>query len=404
MPKLKLTDRAITRMAAPDPSGKQMLHWDTDVTGLAVLCSGVSQTKTYIVQRALKNRKTRRLTIGAVNVVSLDQARDRAAVAIDEMRRGIDPKRKVESPTLRGALEGYLAANKKLRPASIRVYRQIERTLEPWLDLNLKDITADMVEDRHRSLAAETSRTVGSRHYDGTSTANGALRTLRIVWNFAAERSPDLPPNPVRRLKRQWYPEARRQRLVRAEELPRFYATVMAMRNAVQRDYILFLLFTGMRKTETCTLRWDDIDLTERVIRVRAVRTKADRRLDLPMPDVVRDMLVARRALGNTGWVFPGGGESGHLSDPGFATVARASGIKVSSHDLRRTFVTVAESVDISPIALKCLVNHSLGRDVTSGYVVMSTERLRDAMQRVADKLKSLCEIAPVTGQNIARL
>jgi integrase len=67
--------------------------------------------------------------------------------------------------------------------------------------------------------------------------------------------------------------------------------------------------------------------------------------------------------------------------------------ITVTPHDLRRTYVTVAEDTDISPLALKALVNHSLGDDVTAGYVQMTVERLRDPAQRVADKLKELCGI-----------
>jgi hypothetical protein len=78
--------------------------------------------------------------------------------------------------------------------------------------------------------------------------------------------------------------------------------------------------------------------------------------------------------------------------------VEKACGVKVSVHDLRRTFVTVAEAADVSPMSLKALVNHALGNDVTSGYVQMSVERLREPAQRVCDKLKELCEIAPPEG------
>jgi integrase len=284
------------------------------------------------------------------------------------------------------------------------MYRQIERTLEGWLDLPLRDITGDMIEEKHRALAAATKREVGSRKYDGTSTANYAMRTVRILWNFAAERSPDLPTNPVKRLRRQWYEEPRRTRLVRAEDLKTFYEGVEGLRNAIARDYIKLLLFTGLRRTEAATLKWGDIDFAEKIIRVQAVRTKAKRKFDLPMNDVVRDMLVARRALGNTGFVFPSRGESGRIYDTGLAAVATATGITVSAHDLRRTFLTVAESADISPIALKLLANHSVGNDVTAGYVVMTTERLREAAQKVTDKLKALCGIEAVAGANVARL
>lgn len=403
MPKLKLTDKAIAKMPAPSLSGKQVLHWDTELRGFAVLCSGITNARTFVVQRDLPNGKTRRLTVAAVTELSLDKARDRAADMLDGLRRGVDPKVKVVAPTLRWSLDNYLAAMKRLRPASVRVYKQIERTLEPWMDLELREITSEMVEERHRAIAAAIGKN-GTR-YSGTSTANGAMRTLRILWNFAAERA-ELPPNPVRRLKRQWYDEPRRTRMVRAEDLPKFYDAVRSLKNAVARDYLLLLLFTGFRRGEAATLRWDDIDLTEHVIRLPAPRTKAGRKLDLPMSDLVRDLLVARRSLGNAGFVFPGPGASGHISDTGspLSVIENAAGIKVSAHDLRRTFITIAESADISPLALKALVNHSLGNDVTAGYVQLTTERLRDPVDRVADKVKALCGIKPVGGKNVAKL
>ena len=90
----------------------------------------------------------------------------------------------------------------------------------------------------------------------------------------------------------------------------------------------------------------------ERVIRLPAAATKAGRKLDLPMSDYIRDMLIARRALGNAGFVFPGRGASRHISDTikPFRAIAKASGIAVSAHDLRRTFATIAENTEgISP-------------------------------------------------------
>jgi hypothetical protein len=66
MPKLKLTERAIAKLLAPDPSGKQVLHWDTELKGFAVLCSGTTNSKTFVVQRTLKDGRNRRVTVGAV--------------------------------------------------------------------------------------------------------------------------------------------------------------------------------------------------------------------------------------------------------------------------------------------------------------------------------------------------
>jgi integrase len=161
----------------------------------------------------------------------------------------------------------------------------------------------------------------------------------------------------------------------------------------------MLLLFTGLRRGEAAALRWDEVDFAERVIRLPARRTKAGRKLDLPMSDLVRALLVSRRALGNdNGWVFGGGSRSGHIGAPQSPLdhVARATGITVTAHDLRRSFITVAEGTDISPLALKALVNHALGKDTTSGYVKM--ESLREAAQRVCDRMVELCGIAAPEG------
>jgi integrase len=402
MPKLKITEKTLAKIKAPDPSGRQTAHWDTALKGFGVLCSGKTNTKTYVAQREFKGGRTRRVTIARTNEIDLTEARKRAADVLDDMRRGIDPKNKVEKITLTDALDNYLAARKDLRPASIRVYRtSVNVYLHSWTDLPLKDITGDMIETRHRAIANEVGK--GQPH-KGEVTANLAMRTLRLLWINAAERFPDLPPHPVKRLRRQWYPEQRRTRLVKAEELPKFYNAVVGLTNHVARDYLLLLLFTGLRLSESNSLTWNDIDFVQRVIRVPASRTKAGRKLDLPMNDFVRDLLVARRSLGDAKYVFPGPGKSGHLTNTTWplAHVAEACGVLVSAHDLRRTFVTVAEACDISPIALKALVNHSVG-DVTSGYAIMSVERLREAAQRVADQMKSMCGIA-APAVNVSRL
>jgi integrase len=103
--------------------------------------------------------------------------------------------------------------------------------------------------------------------------------------------------------------------------------------------------------------------------------------------------------------VFPANSHSGHIEEPKsfLVQIAVATGIVVSCHDLRRVYATAAESTDISPLALRQLLNHSLGdHDVTVGYIQMQPARLAEAAQRVANQLKVLCDIKPVAG--VARL
>ena len=65
MPRIRLTEKSIDKLKAPDPSKRQVPHWDTELRGFAVLCSGVSNAKTFIAQRDLPHGRTRRVTVGA---------------------------------------------------------------------------------------------------------------------------------------------------------------------------------------------------------------------------------------------------------------------------------------------------------------------------------------------------
>lgn len=85
--------------------------------------------------------------------------------------------------------------------------------------------------------------------------------------------------------------------------------------------------------------------------------------------------------------MFPGEGKGGYIIEPRkrIAKVIASSGISFTIHDLRRSFITYAESLDISAYALKRLLNHKMKSDVTSGYIMTDVERLRRPMQLISD-------------------
>lgn len=61
------------------------------------------------------------------------------------------------------------------------------------------------------------------------------------------------------------------------------------------------------------------------------------------------------------------------------------SGIRVTPHDLRRTFASIASKLDISSYKVKALTNHLSGRDVTADYVGIEFDDIREAIQRIED-------------------
>ncbi len=81
--------------------------------------------------------------------------------------------------------------------------------------------------------------------------------------------------------------------------------------------------------------------------------------------------------------------KTGYIYEPKKAVnrVVELSNVPFTLHDLRRTFATVAGSLDLPAYALKRLLNHKMNHDVTAGYIMKDVERLRKPMQQVADFL-----------------
>jgi integrase len=421
MPITKLTQTFVDKLPAPHPSGTQVIYFDTVTKGFGVQVSGRTTAKDYIAQRDLPNKvkgarkQTRRCNIGPANskLLAFELARERAEEVLDQIRRGIDPKAKAEPGlqttmyTLREAKEKYFVANKKLSAGSKRAYGQIDRHLADWMDKPLSSISSDMVEERHLKIAAAIAAKGG--RYDGRTTANATMVTLRILWRWAAKRVA-LPPCPVSRMQDEdaWFPAQRRTSRVPAEKLPAFYQAVCGLENRTTRDFLLLLTFTGFRKTESSRLKWCEIDFLQRIMTLPAPNTKTKKIVEIPMSDFIYDLLVSRRALGDKSeYIFPGRRVGKPIRDTQrpFAKINESVGVAVSAHSLRRGFLKVGASVRVNIVWLKVLCNHALPADVTAEhYLAPDIEDLREPAQQVCDKMLALCSIPAVVGGNVAKL
>ncbi len=109
----------------------------------------------------------------------------------------------------------------------------------------------------------------------------------------------------------------------------------------------------------------------------------------LPLSVFLDELLTRRYQNPSSEYVFPGTGQGGYIVEPRkqMAKVSQMSGVNFTMHDLRRTFITVAESLDISAYAVKRLINHKMTSDVTAGYIISDVERLRKPMQLITDNL-----------------
>lgn len=76
MPRLNLTQRAIAKLPAPHPDGKQTLYWDEELRGFGVQCSGKTNQKLFIAQRDVGGRTRRILAETGERIVGCESAAD----------------------------------------------------------------------------------------------------------------------------------------------------------------------------------------------------------------------------------------------------------------------------------------------------------------------------------------
>ena len=469
MNKIKLTKIIVEKLPLAD-KGKQIDYYDTDLDGFGVRVSGSG--KKYFVRAIIGNRRVR-VMMKSVKLISAEDARREAKIKLGDMAAGIDPnevereknrkatEKRIEEKqrgiTLQTALNEYVNKG-KLKPRTVTTYQDLFRLyLADWLNKPAVEITRDTVKERHLDIATGTRQRQAltkeidtkKRHKNKPilkavvppdpkpkeAAADNCMRTLRAVLNYAFEDEDGGTPyiNPVNilssRKRKAWFKVDRRRTLIKNSDLPRWYKAVMGLDNGIMGDYLVFLLFTGLRRQEAATLKWNQVDLQEGCFSLIGGLTGVTKNKEphtLPLSDYLHKLLTERKeglktelteakvdlvdvhklskkqqqiihnriALAESRaaspYVFPGEGKTGFIVEPKRAidAVTAATGIVFSCHDLRRTFATLAESLDLSSYTVKALLNHKQQTgDVTGGYIILNVDRLREPMQKITAAL-----------------
>src|SRR5437764_4643478 len=325
--------------------GKRATYYDTEVLGLQLRITDRG-VKSFCVFRRSKRGSPERITIGRFPSLSVEQARTKAKRYLADLGEGISVSARLRNETLVGktlddihreylssrgvsiisvkrkdgkVVEGpEIGPNAKLKFFTARDYVKImNRQFADWRTKPIVAITRDMVEARHRDSTALSP-----------AEANRAMRYLRALFAFASDYrdstgEPIIPDNPVRRLsaKRLWNRIERRTRYVEQEQLRDWWNAVQSFKNKPQyssrevlRDYLLLLLFTGLRRNEALCLRWDNVDLQRST--VCAIDTKNRSNDVLPMGRYLWDVMRYRRSASDSDWVFAADTKADHRSAP----------------------------------------------------------------------------------------
>jgi len=378
------------------PKGKRDTYYDDKVRGLylRVTDKGV---KTFVVRKRIKNKSPLH-TIGHYPEMTIAQAREEARRLLNIIESGINPKhqeqeRNTKKITLNQVFSDYIISRgTNLKDNTKKGYiSAFNNYLSEWGDTPILEISRNMVEKKHRAITNESP-----------TRANTVMRHLRAYFNYAmgeyidSKGVPFVVHNPTQVLShvKAWNREKRKQTVIKTYDLKKWYEAVMELPQhqykdtyiesaEICRDLFLFILFTGLRRREASTLMWDNIDFKDHSLTIED--TKNHETHSLPLTPFLLEIIERRKS--DSPYVFQGTSPDKPLNDPKkqLDKVRKISGVYFNLHDLRRTFITIAESLDINTYALKRLLNHKDQRDVTGGYIITDMERLREPMTKITD-------------------
>ena len=313
--------------------------WDCDLPGFGIRVYA-SGRKVWCVQTRGPAGRPKRVALGRYVEVTPEQARQRAALAIDRIRQGLDPDPPPPAPEPTVAdlaaryLEAYVQVN--CRPRTVATFETIlRRHIVPELgQLRLADVDRAEVAALHHKLRATPWQ------------ANQTVRVLARMFRLAGSWRM-IPPgrNPCRSVRR--YREKGRERFLTPAE----YRRLGRVLNAAAADGSVFptavpalrlLLLTGCRKQEILNLQWDDVDRAAGEVRLRDGKSGWR---SVPLTPAVAHVFAGIPRVKNNPWVITGQQRGSHLKslDDIWQRLRRRAGLEdVRIHDCRHSYASRA--------------------------------------------------------------
>lgn len=352
-----------TRQALADiqvPVGKDsVLRWDDTLPGFGVRVSA-GGARTFIVQFRNAAGQTKRMTVGRVDALSLDEARRDARSTLAKVQLGTDAHAERAEARARAAVtvgrvvDRYLAAIAgRLRDRTVEeATRYLKTHWSPLADLPLHGVRRADVAARLGEIATK----------NGPSAANRARATLSAFYAWAIGAGL-VDMNPVVGTNRP------------ADEVSRDHVMtdgeITAVWNACRDDdhgrAVRLLLLTGQRRDEVGDMTWSEVDLDRAMWTIPAARAKNGRTHDVPLSPAAVDVLRSMTRQDGRDLVFGSGkgGFSGWSKSKAEldARIAKAGAVvrPWRLHDLRRTAATRMADLGTLPHVVEAVLNHVSG-------------------------------------------
>jgi integrase len=325
----------------PTPSEKRATYYDSQVRGLGLLIQP-SGHRSFFWYRKVRGVPTWR-TIGAYPDWSIERARIEANKYSEDCATwkqsgfdGDNPFERHTVSTFNELVKDYIERRVKAhasRPerAAKNVEWMVEKYLASWRTQKVTTIRKRDVLDLHKRIGAE----------HGKHAANRIIQFLRALFYWGAKSGVRGMQTPNPAVGVQLFYEAKRRRFLQPDELPRFFAALRKESNEELRDFVNLAMWTGARRNDILSMRWQDISLADNRWQVPDPKNREPYSIPL-VPEaitILRDRSRHRKDE-QSPWVFPSRSKSGHIVDLKIAwkkLLVRAKVNDLRIHDLRRT-------------------------------------------------------------------
>lgn len=372
---LSLVQSAIAKIKRPS-EGRQLYRDKALKTfALEVLAGGTCTF--YRVGRVLG--QVTRIKLGNWPEIPADLARELCIKINGDIASGIDPRRKKRQPvsTLgdvwKWYYEHHALPRKRTADRDLSVWN---RVLSRWDSWPLGDITRAMIIELQTELRQPAGRATTGQRKGGPGAANEALSLLRGLYDTANANGWH-SGNPTVGVPRE--DRHSRDRFLQPDEMPQFFEQLNKL-TPTARDVLKLALFTGVRRSNVCAARWDQINLATAVWIIPHDQSKNKSPMHVTLTREAMEILLSRANNGSE-WVFPSRGKTGHFVDPSrqWEALLQRSGLtNLRIHDLRRTLASWQAGAGV-PLHV---IGKSLGHQSTSATGIYA--RLQDGIVREA--------------------
>jgi integrase len=370
--------------------------------------------KVFVAQvRVGPRQATQRHKIGVYGPFTVEQARERAEQLIRAVANGRDPRREQKQARTEATVAELCDEYMKAARAGLVLTRfgqpkskstiaidegRIGRHIKPLLgSFEAKSVAPANVQRMVDDIAAGKTAGVFKGKPRGKAVVSGGAGTaarvaglLGGIYTWAKRRAHVSGPNPARGIEKA--STRTKDRVLSAEELRRL-GVALAGAETLQpaaAAALRLVALTGLRRSEATGLQWTEVDEAVQTLRLEGTKTgRSTRIIGRPALDLIR----SRKGRSST-FLFPDspGKGSAHLKKR-IAEIFNSAGlIDARSHDLRRTFASIAADEGYSEATIGELLGHSRRGVTARHYIRRPDPALVAAADRVSSQIAALLD------------